>query len=293
VKRYKNVVVAAVLMVMLGLFGFYWRRHPGLINDIKNISPRVIIEVVLFYSIMLAVLVAIYDATLRLCQTRLPWREHTLLTMYSSIANFFGPLQSGPGVRSLYLKKRHNVKFSAYASASLIYYLFFGGWSGLFLITGIRPIWKIGVICALAIMLLVAMVFGFKRFNVIRRFVNTSYLTILARLALLTFVQVCLLVLIYFTELRSVNGHISLSQAITYTGAANFSLFVSLTPGALGFRESFLFFSQHLHHISGNNIIIANVIDRSAYLFFLALLMLAILAIHGTSKLTAKPATLK
>jgi hypothetical protein len=69
-------------------------------------------------------------------------------------------------------------------------------------------------------------------------------------------------------------------QAVVYGGAANFSLFVALTPGAIGFREAFLEFSRQLHHIPTSGILAASVIDRSVYVAFLGLLFLMTVGLH-------------
>jgi uncharacterized membrane protein YbhN (UPF0104 family) len=75
---------------------------------------------------------------------------------------------------------------------------------------------------------------------------------------------------------------------LSYTGAANLALFVSLTPGAIGFRESFLYFSQSLHHITTAQILSANLIDRAVYVIFLLLLLLVVLIMHVGKRLRLK-----
>jgi len=75
---------------------------------------------------------------------------------------------------------------------------------------------------------------------------------------------------------------------VIYTGAANFALFVSITPGAIGFRESFLLFSQHLHHIDSSTIVAANLIDRSVYIVLLLLLAAGIFGTHAQRRFKIK-----
>jgi uncharacterized membrane protein YbhN (UPF0104 family) len=71
---------------------------------------------------------------------------------------------------------------------------------------------------------------------------------------------------------------------ITYTGAANFALFVALTPGAIGIREAFLLFTRHLHHISSANIVAANIIDRAIFIVVLGVLFGLTLGFHAKYK---------
>jgi uncharacterized membrane protein YbhN (UPF0104 family) len=99
-----------------------------------------------------------------------------------------------------------------------------------------------------------------------------------------TLCQLFVWAVIYYVELRAVHTGASLLQAITYGGAANFALFVSLTPGAIGFREAFLAFSKQLHHISTSGILAASVIDRSVFVVFLGLMALAILGTHANQR---------
>src|SRR5581483_313742 len=86
---------------------------------------------------------------------------------------------------------------------------------------------------------------------------------------------------------HTVDRNVALHQAITYTGAAQLALFVGLTPGAIGIRESFLILTERLNHIASSVIVEANVIDRAVYLVFLGSLFLLILSMHANKKLQA------
>jgi uncharacterized membrane protein YbhN (UPF0104 family) len=97
-----------------------------------------------------------------------------------------------------------------------------------------------------------------------------------------------MVVIIYYTELRSLS-HVSFGQALIYAGAADFALFVSLTPGAIGFRESFLLFSRDLHHIGSGTIAAASLIDRAIYIILLGILFVIALSFHAKSFLTKAP----
>jgi uncharacterized membrane protein YbhN (UPF0104 family) len=81
---------------------------------------------------------------------------------------------------------------------------------------------------------------------------------------------------------------VSFGQTLSYAGAANFSLYAALTPGAIGIREAFLVFSQGIHHISSSVIVAANVIDRAVFLLFLGLLFVGVTLLHAKDKLGVK-----
>jgi uncharacterized membrane protein YbhN (UPF0104 family) len=228
-------------------------------------------------------LVLINVATLRLCRVKLSIHENLLLTAYTAVINFFGPLQSGPAFRAIYLKRKHHLDLKHYAAATLMYYFFFAGFSGIFLLSGLLKWWLVPL-SAVGILI----VLGLTRTPWLARRLQQIDLAGWYYLAGATLLQVSLLAIIYYTELHSLSLHIRLSQAVIYTGAANFALFVSLTPGAIGFRESFLVFSERLHHISGSLIIAANIIDRAMYVVLLLILSVFLLLTHAKKQLNSR-----
>ncbi len=285
-KYIKNALIVLILLLTLGAFIHFFTTHPQYWHDLRRVSPWWIVAVIALNIPMVGLLVFIYDTCLALCGKRLEWKENFLLTSYSSIINFFGPLQSGPGVRAAYLKTRHKVRLRDYGLATLLYYGMFAFFSALFLLVGTRPWWQ-------TLLAMTAVAAG--SWLVFRYFAKHDKkpadsqfhmrANLVLKLAILAFLQVLLTAITYWVELRAVNPHIGWGQAMSYAGAANFALFVSLTPDAIGFREAFLLFSQHLHHVSTANIISANVIDRTSYVLFLALLFLIVLATHAKDRL--------
>lgn len=280
----KKILAILILIITVGAFGYYLSMHPELIAQLFRVNPFVLILLLLLYGATLPVLALILLFTLKLCFATLTFRENILLTCYTAIINFFGPLQSGPGFRGIYLKKRHKVSLKKYTMATLIYYGFFFLFSTVSMFAASRFWWLSGLLLlvALGIVALVAR-FYTRRFGLDARAV--------IGLAAVTFLQVIVMVAIYFSELKSVDGHITLAQAITYAGTANLSLFVSVTPGAIGIREAFLLFTTSLHHIPNATIVAVSVLDRAVYVLFLICIFGLSLGLHFKDKLhiTADP----
>ena len=284
--RAKKILVVVILLATVALFVEFFARHPEYIRQLGHTNPWWIVAVIALNIPMVGLLTVVYDACLKLCGARLQWKENFLLTSYSSIVNFFGPLQSGPGVRAAYLKTRHRVRLRDYTLASLLYYGLFAFFSALFLLVGTRPWWQtVLALAAVAVFSAFVIRLFFKRDSRPAQSHFNLQRSVVTQLAIVTFLQVLLTAITYFVELRAVNSHITWGQAMSYAGAANFALFVSLTPDAIGFRETFLLFSRHLHHVSTANILGANIIDRGAYLIFLLLLFVAVLAVHAKDQL--------
>lgn len=282
-------MIVAVLVLTVLLFLRFFHQHPQYVHDLARVNPWWIVAVIALNVPMIILLVFIYDACLGLCGKRIAWKENFLLTSVSSIANFFGPLQSGPGVRAAYLKTRHKVRLRDYALATLLYYGMFAFFSALFLLVGARPWWQTLLALAAIAIFSVVLIHAFARRD--KKPGESQFnlqADIVMKLVILTFLQVLLTAITYFVELRAVNSHITWGQGMSYAGAANFALFVSLTPDAIGFREAFLLFSQNIHHVSTANIVGANIIDRGSYVLFLLLLFLVVIGTHAQDRLKLK-----
>jgi len=271
----------AILIATIAAFLGYAVGHPELLAQLGHTPPFVVVALLLLYIAWFVALALTVQATLGLCQAQITTAELGLLTAYSTLMNFFVPGQSGLIVRGIYMKKQHGLGVKRYLLASLLYYACYAIVSAFMLLVASRPWWQTFVGLALAGMTSFVVVWWYER----RSEALTAGLDLrLRRLGFLLFatvIQACVQVAVYGFELHSVDPHIRLSQAATYTGAANFSLFVALTPGAIGIRESFLYFSERLHHVSTATIVAASVIDRVVFLMLLGLLFLSTAAFHA------------
>jgi len=279
-RYWRPIATVIVLVLTVTAFVYYFATHHAVREQLASVSPLTLLMIMGLYLLTVVALALVTLATLRLCRVNLAFSESTLLTAYSSIINFFGPLQSGPAFRAVYLKKKHGLKLRDYTAATLAYYFFFGSFSVLFLLSGLLKWWLLLLAAAIAAFAWLER----RNRRVAARLANLN-LSGWYLLALATFSQVVIVALIYFTELRSVAPGTGFSQAIIYTGASNLALFVSLTPGAIGFRESFLLFSQRLHHIGPTTIVAANIIDRAMYIVLLLVMALVIFATHARRQL--------
>ena len=274
--RSKLKIFASLSIVGLTAVAFavFFAKNKTIRDQLFTVSPLLLASLVGLYFIFMVSLTFIFRASLTLCRVTIPTKEMIIVSSYSSVINFFGPLQSGPAFRALYLKKKHSLKLRDYTLASLIYYAFYAFYSGLLLVSGIVGWWLL-VLAGLGILGLV--IFNKLRPTLLQRMLRLP-LRGFAEMALASLAQVAILVLIFFIELRSVNGSVTLAQTLVYTGAANFALFVSITPGAIGFRESFLLLSQHIRGISNTTIAAANLLDRGSYIVMLLITVVILIA---------------
>ncbi len=283
-KKYLKVALAVVILIATIIaFGRYAQTHPAVLDKLKHTSPALLALLVVCYLLWFTALALILRISVRMYGKQLPPQENILLNAYSTLANFFGPGQSGPAVRGLYLKKRHGLPIKSYIFATLLYYGFYALINAFFLFAGSQAWWKTALLMVLA---------AGGSLVIIRWYAKCSQLATkglqlksVGWLGLITLFQMIVQFVIFFIELHSTSPGISFGQTLTYTGAANFALFVALTPGAIGIREAFLVFSQSLHHIGNTIIVTANVIDRAVYLVFLGVLFGLAISLHAKDKL--------
>ncbi len=268
----KSALAVAILVATIAAFAVYFANNPDALQRLGQVPPFTLAVLFGLYVAFMAALIWIQRATLALCNIRLGKKENSLVVMYSSIINFFGPLQSGPAFRAAYLKQRHNINLKLYAAATLLYYGFYAMFSGILLGAFVLGYWVIPL-CLIGLLAAPYLV-RIGRFKML----SSNHV---ASLAMASLMQVFILSLIYFMQLRSLGSGASYLQAMTYTGAANFALFVSLTPGAIGFRESFLLFTQQAHQISSDVILTASLIDRSVYILLLLAMSVIVFGLHA------------
>src|SRR5689334_21751807 len=101
-RHVKNILIVLILVLTAVVFVRFFVTHPEYWQQLKQTNPWWIVAVVALNIPMIGLLMLIYNACLAMCGKHLEWKENFLLTSYSSIANFFGPLQSGPGLRAAY-----------------------------------------------------------------------------------------------------------------------------------------------------------------------------------------------
>ena len=282
------LVVGATFVV----FAQYLVANPKIIDIIFGLHPAAIALLAIAYIGTIVANAFVLSVSLRMIGKRVGFAENVSLTGYSSVVNFFGPLQSGPGFRAAYLKQRHNVSVKKFLYATIVFYGFFAAMNGLVLFGALlfrSPSDKTVLLAASCILIAISASFLAYRFipsirTILKNIKVTSpYFWAIGLGALaLSFCTAAA----YFIELLHVDVTITPVQAIIYAAAANLALFVSLTPGAIGFRESFLLLSERLHGIPADTVIAASIIDRAFYVLFLLALFIFLLAIGARTAAT-------
>ncbi len=271
------------------MFGYYINSHQAIVSELKHINVWLLIILLACYGLMLLVLMTLYNAILHLCSDKLKPKENLLLSIYSTLTNFFMPLQGGIAVRAGYLKRKHKVSVSSYIIAFLIYYAIYAVISIILVFTPKHYFWLIlPMAVAVALFSYLVIKLALKHFKRLNKPIKLDLSRAkLYKLVLFTIAQVSLQALIYYIELNQVTGNLNPLRAISYTGAANFSIFTAITPGAIGFREAFLSVSKRMHGFTNSQIVAANIIDRGVFLVFIVGLFIVMISTHANNRFKA------
>lgn len=283
-QRIKTILAPIIVVATVIAFAYYIAHHPETLEQLKHLPASTVVLLLALYGITFLAYVLITRGSLRIYKKTMSRQENILFNAYSSLINFFGPGQSGPIFRGAYLKKRHSMSVKQYVFTTLLYFGFFAVISAMFMVVGSRPWWQTVLLMVVVAVISVVLIRKYKA----RAHIQTEGGLNLVNLGWIlgaTILQVAILAVIYGIELHQAGADVSIGQVLSYTGVANFALFVALTPGAIGIREAFLVFSQDLHHIGNSTIVAANVLDRAIYLVFLGLLFILVLSLHAKKKL--------
>ncbi|MEP7205129.1 MAG: hypothetical protein ABI716_02970 [Candidatus Saccharibacteria bacterium] len=282
-RRHQKALAVMIITASLLFLAVYTILHPSVVAESLRINPIVLGLLLVLYVCVLVTQFIVMSATIRLCRKQLPAKNGLLLSIYSTLINFFGPLQSGPGVRAIYLKQKIGLRIRDYAFITMFYYFAFAAINGSLLFINTLPILTLlGLVASVGLTAV-----GVRRFKLggLSRFVVVIFLA--------TVVQILLMTTIFFIELHAIHPTTDYSflQTFVYSASANLSLFVSITPGAIGIREAFIVFAQSLHHIPLGSIISAGVLDRTVYVLLLILLFIASSGLHLKDMFTQKKTT--
>ncbi|HEV2403562.1 MAG TPA: lysylphosphatidylglycerol synthase domain-containing protein [Candidatus Saccharimonadales bacterium] len=284
-KRIRYIIGGSIVVATIVGLAFYLIHHKSTITALAHISPVTVVWVFLLYLLWFGSLVLILQASLWTIKAGLPVVDNVLLNAYSLFVNYFLPGQGGPALRGAYLKRVRNIPLRNYLFSAALYYICYAVVSAYLILTGTRIWWQ----ALLGLILMI--VAGFVLMRTLQQRVHIqgqdSRFSSLGLMYLLsaTILQAAVQMAIYGVELHSAVHQLDLRQVITYTGTADFALFVALTPGAIGIREAFLLLSGRLHHIASGGIIAANVIDRGVYLLFLGLVFIVVVGFHAKRRL--------
>lgn len=274
-----------IVLVTIYIFTDYVVKHHQIISRLLKVNPLEIILITLLYSLIFVTLYYLLKFMVQYFNINIDKKDNLLLNAYSLLANFSFFGQAGPGIRAIYLRNKFKLAIKKFIFITLIYYSFYSVIAICLILFGssLKLIWSILIILIVVSANFIAIRWYLKK----RQLDHQKHLLSIKNLAyifLATLAQLIIQTIIYIIELESI-GKFAIHQIIAYSGFADLSLFASITPGGIGIREAFLIFSEKIHHIPTASIVLASLIDRSAYFIYLIVLLIIVLLFHGFKKI--------
>lgn len=287
----RNKLFNILTLIILIIGGYYVFRHKEDFNVFSKLSILQVATLVTLNILLLIVNAITYWYLYRKFKLTTTLVEAINLSIVTSFGNAFLPFRSGMGVQAIYLKKFHKLRYAHFISTvagSLIISFFTIGVLGILSMIVIyvtRSLFSIPVFLAF-IGLPVGMIFVTKTPDLFLRLIpfkglkekaktvlegwkilskSPKQILILGLLTVLSSIIISLIVLLQFKFLgiSKVTGDtISFFDSIFLSSFLVLSIFINITPSALGTKEVLLAYASTVVAISPQSAVVASVLDR-------------------------------
>jgi len=260
---------------------------------------------IIFLKIGLMITNALFLKTiLTAFDVKISGKHSFFILIYTTIGNHFTPIRGGAGFRAVYLRKKFNFPYSQFISTLSGNYIIvilvysFIALTSLIWIHLARGLYSpslyvfvagLFVFCLSIILIRIKtqkleIQSNFKLLNkagaVLKKAVDgwnsiISRRLLVAKLFLISASGFLFIYTMTLIELKFIAAQTSIPSLLLYSALSNLSLFISITPGALGIRESLFIIFQNLMNLTTGDVLNIAVIDRGLVFITLALLYLS------------------
>lgn len=287
------------------LFIYIYASNPDSVTAVKTVGIAAIGFAVLYQLVVLF----IGDLLTKTLVDRLGHKKLSLVDGYysafiSSFGNYFLPLTGGAFLRAVFLKRQHDFSYKKFVSISygsyiisffivfgtaLLALLFLFMKDGIFIPSLFLVVLGIFIfstslmskryrIDSLIIMLASKFKFGDKLAKVTDEIragwldiINTPGL--LRKMIWLTALNLLTRAIFYYVVFTVIGAHTNILFMLLFTSLISISLYVTITPGSLGIRESLLVFYSDSIHLTTDQVLAVNLVDRVSLVLALILLL--------------------
>lgn len=305
-----------LLLAFTVFFALYIRDHFSEFVNVSEVSARYLLAI---GSVSLAGFV-VNGLFLKVLLARfgieIDFMEHFSLSIVTSFGNIFLPMKGGAGIRAVYLKSKYNFDYSYFVASLAGNYLVCFGVTGMAALGGMGFYWASAGFFSVPAALVFFSITAGALWAILRpprtadwiplrrakdlanqmlagwHIVRESSRTVLQLLGLTTLNMVLGSVTVWLEfaafGMKDIHGSpIGLAQSAVFSAISGFSIFVGLTPAALGVRESVLMFSSEILGITPLQALAVSLLDRTLSFLVLAIFF-AFASLHIKKRLRAK-----
>jgi|SRR3989344_3199118 len=267
----KKIISFFVFLILVIWAIFYIKSNFNDFKHVAMVSPLYIIPLFILGSLFLYINGLILKYLTEPFNIFLNNKEGFSLSILTTLGNYITPFRAGSGIRAVYLKKRYNFSYSAFLCTLLAIYLLiflvnsFIGLASLFLLYVENGVFNFSIFTlffSIFTLLLFITIFNFdykdtkyriinKLFKVLNHWkIIKSNIKIISIISILVFFQSLVISLMMFLEFIIFGFKISFVSSLFLSVIFTLSLLISITPGALGIKETLTVFSAKLIGIS-------------------------------------------
>lgn len=294
-KKYLANILTILVIIFFGLY-IYNNFDDFLV--LGSISPAKIFSLLCLYGATFITNAYVYKIFFAYFNQKIDMSECVSFSIYSGIANLVMPFRSGAVARAVYFKNKFGlgitdfvsilggtylISFAVLAVSGLIgifalspeqnagYYLLVGFLCLILFCCLIPILFKVSIpdkFIALKL-LLIGKIFG-KLAAITKAWNDISKSKkILWKLVLMVVINFLLTVAIAAVEFETIGISLAFAQLVLYSALSGLSMFVSITPSALGIREFVFILTSQIMGIGNQAILNVAVIDRMVLVLFL------------------------
>lgn len=299
IKRYMSLILT---LGFLALFVWYGLTHTEMFEDIFNIAIWALVLIVVGKLINIWTTGLFTKWTVEAFTDTLSQAEAFVVAVLTAIGNFFGPLFGGLGIRAVYLKKYHALPYSKFSSTLIGYYLMMFLFNSLLAVAGIlllprgdHTTFLLLIFGGWALLFLLLMfaklpkrerLAGLEKNKFAAKIIKTLYdiedgwramvskRKLVFQMLVLAAVNLATLYFVNYVEFTALHIQVSAASMMLYTAIVQASLLISLTPGAVGLRETILIVIGGTLGLTNEQIVQVAILDRGIYFIMLGVLFL-------------------
>ncbi len=279
----KKIFQILILVILISWFVGYFYQNIDEFKQLKVVNAVYITPLFFLFTLLLINDGLISKYLLESFNIKLKFKEWFGLSVINTAGNYLTALRGGAVARAIYLKKIHQLSYSYFLSTLAgIYIIIFLVYSFIGLLTMAFLYYSLEIFNVLIFVVFLAVFLSLlgivffspkikkTKYSFINKFVNVingwylikSNRKLLVFIGFISLVNLAIMVSGLLLEFKVFNIEIALSSVLFLTIVSTLSLFISITPGALGIREAIVVFTATVVNIPVSQMLAVSILDR-------------------------------
>lgn len=290
IKKIWEVIKIILTIVIIVLFILYFTNNKDDFNQVFSTPYYITLTIFGLSSLHFFVNGLFILFILRSFGHKIKGLESFYISIISSFANYFIPMQGGAFIRSMYLKKTLQFPYTHFIATLYGNYIIIFGVNAFFAMISMLIIQiffnevPLSLFIFFGLLLIGMLILAFVQFridpkkkdrgklaskflNILQRIFDgwrmiSSKKSLLEKLTYITVGNFGVMTVIYLLEFTTLGIKTNLLSILLYNCLSGVSLIISLTPGSLGIREGIFFLTSDVLNLNNDQIMQLALLDR-------------------------------